>query len=109
MTALPSATLSNYIDSPFGVLHLEGIHIGRFRIERAVIQGREAALNLQEHILAALDETGRRNTLHSSTRYLAQLPMGTPARPLAKEIEDHLEDIRHRQLDPKRCWPRSAR
>lgn len=101
MTALPSAALSNYIDSPFGVLHLEGIHIGRFRIDRAIIRGREAALNLQEHILAALDETGRRNTLHSGTRYPAQLPMGTPARPLAKEIEDHLEDMRRRQLDPK--------
>jgi len=101
MTTLPSAALSNYIDSPFGVLHLEGIHIGRFRIDRAVIQGREAALNLQEHILAALDETGRKNTLKRGTRYPEPLPMGTPARPLAKEIEDHLEDMRRRQLDPK--------
>lgn len=101
MTSLPSAALSNYIDSPFGVLHLEGIHIGRFHIDRAVIQGREAALNLQEHILAALDEVGRRNTLKRGTRYPEQLPMGTPARPLTKEIEDHLEDMRRRQLDPK--------
>ncbi|MDV3514681.1 site-specific integrase [Stenotrophomonas sp. C1657] len=101
MSTLPSAALSNYIDSPFGLLHLEGIHIGRFRIDRAVIQGREAALNLQEHILAALDETGRRNTLKRGTRYPEQLPMGTPARPLAAEIEDHLQDMRRRQLDPK--------
>ncbi|WP_329913665.1 site-specific integrase [Stenotrophomonas sp. SMYL86] len=101
MTTLPSAALSNYIDSPFGVLHLEGIHIGRFRIDRAVIQGREAALNLQEHILAALDETGRKNTLKRGTRYPEPLPMGTPARPLAKEIDDHLDDMRRRQLDPK--------
>ncbi|MEA0806208.1 site-specific integrase [Xanthomonas campestris pv. campestris] len=101
MTALPSAALTDYIASPFGTLHLEGIHIGRFRIDRAIIQGREAAINLQECILAALDETGRKNALKKGTRYPEPLPMGTPARPLAKEIEDHLEDMRRRQLDPK--------
>ncbi|MEB1303886.1 hypothetical protein VDP63_22450 [Xanthomonas campestris pv. campestris] len=34
MTALPSAALNDYIASPFGLLLLEGIHIGRFRIDR---------------------------------------------------------------------------
>ena len=58
MTALPSSALADYIASPFGTLHLEGIHIDRFRIDRATIQGREAAINLQECILAALDEIG---------------------------------------------------
>ncbi|HDS1362009.1 TPA: site-specific integrase [Stenotrophomonas maltophilia] len=101
MTALPSAALTDYIAAPFGTLHLEGIHIGRFRIERATIQGREAAINLQECILTALDEIGRKSALKNGTRYPQQLPMGTPARPLAKEIDDHLADMRRRQLDPK--------
>lgn len=95
------AALTDYIASPFGNLRLEGIHIGRFLIERAIIQGRKAAINLRECILAALGETGRRNALRKGTGYPEPLPMGTPARPLAKEIEDHLEDIRRRQLDPK--------
>ena len=90
MTALPTAALTDYIAAPFGTLHLEGIHIGRFRIERATIQGREAAINLQECILTALDEIGRKNALKSGTRYPQPLPMGTPARPLAKEIDDCL-------------------
>lgn len=101
MTTLPSASLTDYIASPFGTLHLEGIHIGRFRIDRAVIHGREAAINLQECVLAALDETGRNQAMRRGTRYPEPLPMGTPARPLAKEIEDHLEDMRRRELDPK--------
>ncbi|MEA9973096.1 site-specific integrase [Xanthomonas campestris pv. raphani] len=101
MTTTPSVTLNDYIASPFGLLHLEGIHIGRYRIDLAIVRGREAAINLQECILAALDETGRKSGLKNSTRYPAQLPMGTPSRPLAKEIEDHLEDMRRRQLEPK--------
>ncbi|MCL1575026.1 hypothetical protein M3O57_19515, partial [Xanthomonas nasturtii] len=66
MTALPSSALNDYIASPFGLLHLEGIHVGRFRIDRAIIRGREAAINLQECILAALDETGRKSGLKNS-------------------------------------------
>lgn len=63
MTSNPAATLNDYIASPFGLLQLEGIQIGRFRIDRAIIRGREAAINLQECILAALDETGRKSGL----------------------------------------------
>jgi len=101
MTTPPSPALTDYIASPFGTLHLEGVHIGRFRIDRAIIHGREAAINLQECILAALDETGRKKTQKHGTRYPEPLPMGAPARPLAKEIEDHLDDMRRRKLDPK--------
>ncbi|MGD3044824.1 integrase, partial [Xanthomonas oryzae pv. oryzicola] len=78
MTSNPSAALNDYITSPFGLLHLEGIHIGRYRIDLAIVRGREAAINLQECILAALDETGRKSGLRNSTRYPAQLPMGAP-------------------------------
>ncbi|TSK01612.1 site-specific integrase [Xanthomonas citri pv. glycines] len=101
MSHQPSSTLADYIAAPLGTLHLEGVQIGRFRIERAVIHGREAAINLQECILAALDETGRKNATKGGTRYPEPLPMGTPARALATEIEDHLEDMRRRKLDPK--------
>ncbi|MDN8644787.1 site-specific integrase [Stenotrophomonas indicatrix] len=101
MTASPSKEIANYIATPFGTLHLEGIHIGRFRIDLAVIQGREAAINLQECILAALDETGRKRVLKHGTRYPQPLPIGAQARPLAREIEDHLEDMVRRRLGPK--------
>jgi len=96
-----SSALNHYIAAPAGTLQLEGLKVGRFRISKAIVHGREAAINLQECILAALDESGRKKALKGGTRYPEPLPMGTPARPLANEIDDHLDDMRRRKLDPK--------
>lgn len=101
MNISASAALTDYTATPFGTLHLEGIQIGRFRIDLAIVQGREAAINLQECILTALDEMGRKSVMKHGTRYPEQLPMGAQSRSLAKEIEDHLEDMQRRQLEPK--------
>ncbi len=101
MNQPPSTDLSNYTAVPLGTLQLEDVKIGRFRIAKAIVYGREAAINLQEYILSALDLTGRNKATKSGTRHPEALPMGTPARSLSCELEDHLGDMARRNLDPR--------
>ena len=101
MTSPLISQLEDYANHPFGLLYLKGLSVGRLQIDEASIRGREAAIVLHEYLLAALEFTTRGKILKNGTRRPETLPIGTPARPLANEIEDHLADMARRGLDPK--------
>ncbi|WP_312348029.1 site-specific integrase [Stenotrophomonas acidaminiphila] len=94
-------TLQNYINSPFGLLTMKGVRIGRVVIEEVAIAGREAAINLQEIFLMACDKTKRLRISKNGTRYPEPLPVASPARLLSIEMQDHLNDMARRNLQPR--------
>lgn len=100
MSKPANEALQDYVDNPFGTLHLKGVRIGRMRIDELIVCGREAAINTQEIFGTAFERTRRISTGKNGTRYPEPLPVATPARLLSVEIKDHLADMERRCLQP---------
>lgn len=96
-----SAELDSYLASPTGTLRVKRVRIGRIEFEDIVIQGREAAINLQELFHTACEKTQRFRARKDGTRYPEPLPLGAPARLLSAEINDYLRDQARRNLQPR--------
>lgn len=88
----------DYLINPTGVLRLKRLRIGRIEFEDIEVQGREAAINLQELLHTACDKTQRFRPRKDGTRYPEPLPLGAPARLLSAEIADYLGDQARRGL-----------
>jgi len=90
--------LADYIKNPVGTMKIGRLRIGRVRFEDVTVQGREAAINLQELLLTACEKTKIVRVRKDGTRYPEPLPMGAPARVLSTEIADYLSDMARRNL-----------
>lgn len=90
--------LTDQVGNTFGVLRLGRVRIGRIDFGDVVIEGREAAINWQQTLESACEKTKRYRIRKDGTRYPEPLPMGTPARLLSVEIQDHLGDMARRNL-----------
>lgn len=95
-----SKNVSNYLANPKGTLRVKRVKIGRIEFEDILIQGREAAINLQELFHTACERTQRFRVRKDGTRYPEPLPLGAPARLLSAEIADYLRDQDRRNLEP---------
>ncbi|PPJ44077.1 MULTISPECIES: site-specific integrase [unclassified Pseudoxanthomonas] len=98
MTNPYAKSLQAYIDKPSGSLVMEDLRIGRIRIGKLIVEGREAAYSAQDLINTACDRTARVRSGKHGTRYHDPLPVGSPARLLSVEIEDYAKHQKRRHL-----------
>jgi len=94
-------TVRGYIAEPIEGLILENVRIGRLKLGKMIIRGREAAYSAQDILDAAFQKTQRVRSGRHGTRYHDPLPVGAPARLLSIEIEDHLKHLERRGLRPE--------
>jgi integrase len=78
----------------------QSIRIGRVVLSGVTVNSRESMTALSDALRLILDKTQRTRKRYGETRYPEPLPSATPGRYLSLEIEDHLDDLRRRNLRP---------
>ena len=84
--------LQSYVDDPTDSLQMTDIRIGRVRIGKLVVTGREAAVHAQDIFNTVCERTRRPRSTKNGTRYPEPLPVATPGRSLSVEIDDYLRN-----------------
>lgn len=91
--------LDLYLQKPTGQLYIRSIRIGNVEFGDLVIQDRAGALHLQDLVQATYDHSEKiRRLRRNGTRYPEPLPLATPARLFAEEVDDFLKDKERQNL-----------
>ena len=99
--------VNDYIELPLGVLIIRDVKFGRFTIKMVIMDGREAALTFRESILDFFERPNPRPGFENGIRCPPSIPVGTPARSLSVEIQDHLKSLDRRGLESTTIATRS--